>query len=615
MFDKKVGMALLLSLALVACDGDGYGSDDNDGDTGGGDTGGGDTGGDTGGGNDNTPVNLTIGTGEGGSFLEGALAISIDTLSAGGSTEIRVNVVDENSSNALYTAESVSVEFSSQCSSITPARASFSPATATGQGTISTTYTAEGCRGEDTVTARVSTSSGSATAAGTVTVEGIEVGSITGATPEFSTIGILGFGTEGRPTTTRVPFIVRDLHGAPVGNQDVTFNIENPIGGVQLTKDTGTTNSAGEVYAIAQSGTVNTTFKVSATTEVLDSLGEPTGEFISTENPYDITVNSGLPMSHWITFGPETLNPTDAWGEFGVDVALSFIVSDRTGGPAAEGSVFSLKTNAGQVVGENGGPVESCVVVGGRCSLTWTSANPWPSDGGVRVLAFTRGDEYFIDENGNGAYDEGEYFCPLPEPYLDSNNNGAYDLGENFVDGSSTGTSGTWDDVPAQFANCWSRVNFVTNESEAAALGLYSDGTGAIKYRGSSCTQVARDNGHCDELTYIGVDLGMILSRPFLTISDPGNVDLTVSTDPVTFTVSDDLGNIPAVGTDLSDITCEEVEAEVINPPDGAVTNTYRSPGTGFDYQVRFTPADGGVSPGSCILRAGNALRQVDVIF
>lgn len=362
MFNKKVGMALLLSLALVACDGDGYGSDD----TGGGDTGGGDSGGDdTGGGNDTTPVSLTIGTGEGGSFLEGALAISIDTLSAGGSTEIRVNVVDENSSNELYTAEAVSVEFSSQCSSVTPARASFSPATATGQGTISTTYTAEGCRGEDTVTARVSTSSGTATAAGTVTVEGIEVGSITGATPEFSTIGILGFGTESRPTTTRVPFVVRDLHGAAVSNQEVTFNIENPIGGVQLTKDTGTTNSAGEVYAIAQSGTVNTTFKVSATTEILDALGDPTGEFISTENPYDITVNSGLPMSHWITFGPETLNPDEAWGMFGVDVPLSFIVSDRTGGPAAEGSVFSLMTNAGQVVGENGGPVESCVVVGG----------------------------------------------------------------------------------------------------------------------------------------------------------------------------------------------------------------------------------------------------------
>lgn len=613
MFNKKVGMALLLSLALVACDGDGYGSDDNDGDTGGGDTGGDTGGGDTGGGNDTTPVNLTIGTGEGGSFQEGALAISIDTLSAGGSTEVRVNVVDENSSNALYTAESVSVEFSSQCSSVTPARASFSPATATGQGTISTTYTAEGCRGEDTVTARVSTSSGDATAAGTVTVEGIEVGSITGATPEFSTLGILGFGTEGRPTTTRVPFVVLDLHGAPVSNQEVTFDIENPIGGVQLTKDTGTTNSAGEVYAIAQSGTVNTTFKVSATTEILDTLGEPTGEFISTENPYDITVNSGLPMSHWITFGPETLNPAEAWNTFGVDVALSFIVSDRTGGPAAEGSIFSLKTNAGQVIGENGGPVESCVVSGGRCSLTWTSANPWPSDGGVRVLAFTRGDEYFIDENGNGAYDEGEYFCPLPEPYLDSNNDGSYELGENFVD---VNNNGTWDDVDPSNANCWSRVNFVTNSSDASDLGLYSDGTGATKYRGSSCTQAAKDNGHCDSLTYISADLGIILSRPSLIITGPANVDLTVSTDPVTYTVADDLlGNIPAVGTDLSDIECDQVEAEVTNPTDGSVTNTYRNPGTGFDYQVYFTPTDTGVSPGSCVLKVGNALLPVSITF
>lgn len=610
MFDKKVGMALLLSLALVACDGDGYGSDDGGGDTGGGDTGGG-GGGDTGGGNDTTPVNLTIGTGEGGSFQEGALTISLETLSAGGSTEIRVNVVDENSNNALYTAETVSVDFSSQCSSITPARASFSPATATGQGTVSTTYTAEGCRGEDTVTARVSTGSGTATAAGTITVQGIEVGSITGAQPETSTIGILGFGTANRPTTTRVPFVVRDLLGNPVSNQEVTFNIENPIGGVQLTKDEGTTNSAGEVYAIAQSGTVNTTFKVSATTEILDSLGDPTGTFISTENPYDITVNSGLPMSHWLTFGPETFNPEEAWGKFGIDVALSLIVSDRTGGPAAEGSMFSLKTSAGQIVGENGGPVESCVVVGGRCSLTWTSANPWPEDGGVRVLAFTRGDEYFIDENGNGAYDEGEYFCPLPEPYLDSNNDDDHDLGENFVDVNG---DGDWDNVEASFINCWSRLNFRTNTADAIATGVYADGTGTTKYRGSSCTQAARDNGHCDQLTYLSLDLGLILSRPFLSITGPANVNIAGNSSTETYTVSDDAGNIPAAGTGIS-VSCEEVDATVTNPADGSVENTYRNPGTGYDFAIRFSLSDAGVSPGLCEIEIGTAIYEVTVTF
>lgn len=247
--------------------------------------------------------------------------------------------------------------------------------------------------------------------------------------------------------------------------------------------------------------------------------------------------------------------------------------------------------------------------------MTWTSANPWPSDGGVRVLAFTRGDEYFIDENGNGAYDEGEYFCPLPEPYLDSNNNGDYDLGENFVDrNSGTVDGGSWDDVDPAFANCWSRVNFVTNESDAAALGLYADGTGATKYRGSSCTQAARDNDHCDELTYIGVDLGMILSRPSLTITGPANVNIAGFSVTETYMVEDDLGNIPAAGTGI-DVACEEVDGAVVRPADGSVENTYRSPGTGYDFEVRFKVTEAGVSPGLCEITIGNAVYNVEVTF
>ena len=608
----KYWITALLALLLAACDGEPptANNTDDDGSTDDGTDDGSDDGSDNGGGD--TPANIAVGSGSGDSFMEGMLGISLTgNLSAGGSTEISLSIVDENNNNALYTSSTVDVSFSSTCSNQTPERAYFTPDETTGQGTITTTYTATGCRGTDLITAEVSYNDSVYSATGSVTVEGIEVGSITGGAPVPSTIAVRGFGTEIRPSITRVPFTVLDRHGSPVSNQLVTFNIENAIGGVQLTKGSGTTDGEGKVYAIAESGTMNTAFKVAATTEIIDSVGNPTGEYISTVNPYDITVNTGLPMDHWVTFGAETLNPDSAWGEFGVDVPISLIVSDRTGGPAAEGSVFSFMTNAGQVTGENGGAVESCVVSAGECSLNWQSANPWPNDNGVRILAFTRGDEYFIDENGNGGYDEGEYFCPLPEPYLDSNNSGSYDLGENFVDMNS---DGTWDDVAAPFATC--RNNYYTDSAQAAAGGDYSDGTGGRKYRGSSCSETARANDHCEDLTFLSYNSLMILSRPFLSITaGPTSVTIPGGNPSVTetYTVADDLGNIPANGTSI-EVSCEELEAAVVNPADGSVPNVYYPPGTGFDFDVRFKRTDG-TSPGLCEIKVGSALVEVQVTF
>ena len=606
----KYWIATLLALLLTACGGEPPTANNADDDADNGSTDGSDDG--TNDGNGDAPANIAVGSGSGSSFMEGMLGITLTgNLSAGGSTEISLSVVDEGNNNALFTSSTVDVSFSSTCSNQTPERAYFTPDETTGQGTITATYTATGCRGTDLITAEVTYNDSVYAATGSVTVEGIEVGSISGGIPAPSTIAIRGFGTEGRPSITRVPFVVLDRHGSPVSNQLVTFNIENPIGGVQLTKGSGSTDSEGKVYAIAESGTINTAFKVAATTEVIDNLGNPTGEFISTVNPYDITVNTGLPMDHWVTFGPETLNPDSAWGEFGIDVPISLIVSDRTGGPAAEGAVFSFMTNAGQVTGENGGAVESCIVTSGECSLSWQSANPWPNDNGVRILAFTRGDEYFIDENGNGGYDQGEYFCPLPEPYLDSNNDGTYDLGENFVDINADGTR---DDVSVTFATC--RNNYYTDRAQAIAGGDYTDGTGSRKYRGSSCSEAARASGHCDDLTYLSYDGLMILSRPFLSITaGPTNVTIPGGSPSVTetYTVADDFGNIPANGTSI-EVSCEELEAEVVNPPGGSVPNVYYSPGTGFDFDVRFKRTDG-VSPGLCEIVVGSALIEVQVAF
>lgn len=57
-----------------------------------------------------------------------------------------------------------------------------------------------------------------------------------------------------------------------------------------------------------------------------------------------------------------------------------------------------------------------------------------PRDNLVTLIAFTRGEEAFIDANNNGRYDEGEPFEDLTEPFVDKNDNGTWDPNEPFID-------------------------------------------------------------------------------------------------------------------------------------------------------------------------------------
>jgi hypothetical protein len=62
-----------------------------------------------------------------------------------------------------------------------------------------------------------------------------------------------------------------------------------------------------------------------------------------------------------------------------------------------------------------------------------------PGNGIVTVLATTRGEETFIDANGNGIYDSGEIFFDIPEPFIDFNGNGRFDGPEPFTDSNANG--------------------------------------------------------------------------------------------------------------------------------------------------------------------------------
>jgi hypothetical protein len=72
-----------------------------------------------------------------------------------------------------------------------------------------------------------------------------------------------------------------------------------------------------------------------------------------------------------------------------------------------------------------------------------------PRDGLNTIVVHTQGEEGFVDDNGNGQYDEGERFYDLGEPFVDVDDNNVRDPDEEFVDvngdGAYNGPNGVWD--------------------------------------------------------------------------------------------------------------------------------------------------------------------------
>lgn len=84
---------------------------------------------------------------------------------------------------------------------------------------------------------------------------------------------------------------------------------------------------------------------------------------------------------------------------------------------------------------------EFCELVDGACSVTWTGTAPRPTDGLATILAWTTGNESFVDLDGDGIYTDGDVFNngdfnlrDLSEPFFDNNFNGIRDLDEEVID-------------------------------------------------------------------------------------------------------------------------------------------------------------------------------------
>jgi hypothetical protein len=446
------------TIALASCGGGSGGS--LTGESGTGSTG---TGTGTGTGTSTTPT-YSMGNGSGSSFESGMIGISSTSVSAGGSTSLTVSIVDQT--GTLYTAEPVTVTFSSTCISqglaaVTASGSSAAGSTAntveTTTGTVDATYTAKGCSGSDVITASATVASSSLTATGTVSVASAATGSLQFVSATPTTIGLKG---TGQPSTSTVIFKVLDSTGAPKAGVTVNFSLNTTVGGLSFSPASASSAADGTVQTVVSSGTVHTPVTVTAT------IASPE---LSTQSS-SLTVSTGIPASNTFTVavGPATYASgtstlacpnVEAWDLEGVTVPITVSLADRYDNPVLDGTAVSLYTDGGKITGSctTADGTGTCTGTGG--TITWTSENPQPTPdtalpskssepGRVVLLATAIGEESFDDANGSGFYQSGDEFTNLGDPYDNSQElsspqapytNSAYVLGDYFLDYKQTG--------------------------------------------------------------------------------------------------------------------------------------------------------------------------------
>lgn len=550
-----------------------------------------------------------IGTGTGADFQAGVIGVGIDNnmLSAGGSTLLSVNVVNNDS---LIT-DSVAVTFSSPC--IAAGEALLSPQsgevcesdcptdvvqTSNGQATIR--YTANGCIGADNIKA-TTTYGGSVISAETtleIAADTVTSLSFVDASPNLITLKGSG-GTE----TSTLRFQVRGSTGAPVKDVDVNFSLSRTSGGLQLVNESDTSGVDGYVFTTVQAGTVPGPVQVTATTE----------DGISTQS-IGLVLSSGLPDQNSFSLAASDVAPP-SWNTDGIESVLTVRAADAFNNPAPIGTPIYFTTSGGSIGGD-------CLVTAdpdnperssGSCSVTWTSQDPRPlsdvnfiineqaltidcppgvaecRDGRLKVVATTLGNESFIDANGNGLFDPGtDVFYTSDSPEGNTAARAANCRANEPISGSASHqTSGSiseafgCDDLGSPYVDRNFNGRYDSNEEIATiddqAAAQYSSGNGL--YNGILCRQADANAGLCSRepvLTRGDITLVMSCDRPLFTPDGrlPGQPTEPVTLGPnevraVTMLLADCNGNGIPGGSETTANDELAFDAEVVVSPDG----------------------------------------------
>ncbi|QRN99427.1 hypothetical protein JRI60_10580 [Archangium violaceum] len=290
---------------------------------------------------------------------------------------------------------------------------------------------------------------------------------------------IMGVRGSGFNEQAQITFNLKDSSNRPAVGVKVTFSIPNAPMNTTVTPF-GYTNAQGDVTATISAGPTIGAIVVHAT--AIPGLVEVDSPTIGIRGAKP--TNNGLSIQCNLVNIAAYVSP-DPPAAF--DVGCKVKVVDRYNNPVGTGTPVNFKAEAGNITtsvnttpysptGNNINEGEGSVTFKTRggtnfpVDVTPLEANPSqfpfsrskeprvlsgqlernPRDSLVTIIAYTRGEEYFSDDNSNGIRDANEQFIDQGEPYVDSNDNGVRDEGEIYIDeapadGKWNPPNGVWD--------------------------------------------------------------------------------------------------------------------------------------------------------------------------
>jgi hypothetical protein len=282
------------------------------------------------------------------------------------------------------------------------------------------------------------------TATGTATPP---AGSIQFISAQPASIGVRG---SGLPEQSTMTFQVNNTLGLPMTGVAVQFAITG-TGSESLNPLAGVTDQNGRVSTAVTSG-----IQASAVRVVANVTANPGIAAQSTA----VSILGAPPAVNHFSVAANKLN-IQGRVTFGLQNQISAFVNDRFGNAVPPGTAVSFITNAASVVSP------TTTDASGVATATLLTEGVVPPSGIVTVMAFTHGEESFLDNNGNGIFDGGDSILTddLPEPFIDFRPlppadagcaisppspfcNRRFDTGTSFERFVDTNNNGVWDSGP-----------------------------------------------------------------------------------------------------------------------------------------------------------------------
>lgn len=268
-------------------------------------------------------------------------------------------------------------------------------------------------------------------------------------------LGVLG---SGRNEYSEITFIVRDTMGAPFpAGTRVEFFHSGSAGIATLDPADVLTDHVGEARTTLHPGDAPASLTVTATAQLGDDMLQATSP--------PIHIVGAKPNARFITLSCDRYNVGGLVLDF-LETTCTVTLADRNSNKIGLATNVHFATEAGSIdgsalTGETGTDIGKAIVATRTGNPRPEDVPPWtdepyigprnPRDGLVTIIAFTRGEEEFVDINGNGTYDAGEPFTQWEkgEPFIDMDDDGIRDPFEIFRDtnGNSRydGPNGVWD--------------------------------------------------------------------------------------------------------------------------------------------------------------------------